>query len=247
MRYPSFLFLALAAFYRTDAETITGNGDSTNTISLAAGEVALIQTAVVTPWTTADRVSLWEAGGKRADLSFNWPQPGPNVAAPVILAGPGTLAVSFPHIITFQRYRLTNATTLIVGSEPARIPIKADQRLLVIGCTYYGGPRDASAALIQSGEEFTPAIKDTQRRQIYFSSAPTVFDGPWDLILWAEQPRVVTYLLEARKIQAPTPVLNNNQDKAVEIQSSEDGDEWEVASTILPETNGRQFFRLKTK
>src|SRR5262245_35262814 len=100
----------------TLAETIIGHGDVTNRITLEKGEVALIQTAVVDPWsaTERERKSIWESGGVTADFDEGSNHGGYALTAPLLLAGPGSLSVSYAHVITYQKLKMTNVTTVIV-------------------------------------------------------------------------------------------------------------------------------------
>jgi hypothetical protein len=228
------------------AETIVGHGDKTNRISIDAGQVAIIQSAIVTPWAVADRFARWESGTNHASLEFNSPGEYPSNQTPLILAGPGSLAVSYPHCITFQKIRLTNAATVILTNAPFRIPVKASQRVALFSAYRWGTSREFILYLLQPGAEFTEQIKDTQRLPAWLSIRPLVIDGPWDVVLWAPgEVRVLTYILQGSPVMAPIPVLNNHaQPNAIELQASTDGEAWDVNAVIIPESEGWSFFRL---
>ena len=243
-RVTRFLVATVFAIVATRGETIVGKGQTTNRIALEAGELAVIQSARVEGFDW-DRKSTWQAGTNGAELGFNAPGEYPNERKPMLLAGPGSLAVGFPHVITFQRVRTTNAATLILNNEPRRIKVAAGQRCSFTGCTGWGASKQVTFAFVPPGAEFTERMKDTERVYLWVSVDPFVIDGPWDVLVWSSEPRVVTYLLQQAVVKLPYPAFNNS--KAVEIQNSDDGVLWETFALILPGADSQNFFRLDAK
>ena len=268
-----FIVLAAVAFLpfgSIHAETIVGNYQRTNVISISDGEAVVIDTAVV-PYDAAGPRSWWQGTNQtpvriaidrdqQASANYRFLSQDPQV-----LAGPGRLFISGIHAITFHRVRTTNLITAILKSneiDPVWISIADNQRIFFVsafGQASYFTPWDVGFLPAGTRAQWDripildrQKLKQTNTVTVDLGARSRVFDGPYDLALfdstYKETTRiVVTYaVIDNPRFEEPFPVADLQQNyRAIIVERSEDLEHWGVHSLIRPGSDPRQTFRLR--
>lgn len=258
-----------AASFTIHGETIAGNYQRTNVVTIPQGEAIVIDTAIA-PIDSRDPRTWWEStNGRPVRIGLDREHEASNnyrylSQDPPILAGPGRLFVSAPHAITFHRVKTTNLVTVVLRSndpDPTWISINDTQRIVFLSALAQASYWAAwDVAFLPPGTKLQwdrlPFLEKQElmktKVSVDFGARARVFDGPYELLLAdstfnVTTSMVLTYaLIDNPRFEEPFPVADLQQNsRSIIVERSEDLQHWGTHSVIRSGSDPRQTFRLR--